>query len=128
MKKRARILFAVTAALLIGAAIWARAGVKERDSAHDGAADRALRAAGIALELAEAVKPHLGSLSDEDRVVVAETAASLGQKGRELTALAKGSADRAALKAATEDLERLLSEIISDYRPDAYQEEGSVSP
>ncbi|NLK18587.1 MAG: hypothetical protein GX310_02200 [Synergistaceae bacterium] len=128
MKKRARVLIAVTAALILGAAIWSRTSVKERDAAYVEAADRALRAAGIALELAEAVKPHLEFLSSEDRAVVAETAANLAQKGRELAALAEASAVRAALEVATGDLERLLSEIISDYRPGAYQEEGSVSP
>lgn len=129
MSKKASVLIAGTAALFIGAAIFVWVGGKnEVPTDPDPAASRALRAAGIALELAEAARPHLEFLPEEDRVVVGALIETLGEKAVRLISLAGRAADKAELDAAADELELMLSEIITDYSPGAYQNEGSVSP
>lgn len=128
MSKKASVLIAGTAALFIGAAIFVWVGGKnEVPTDPDPAASRALRAAGIALELAEAARPHLEFLPEEDRVVVGALIETLGEKAVRLISLA-GRAATDELDAAADELELMLSEIITDYSPGAYQNEGSVSP
>lgn len=128
MSKKASVLIAGTAALFIGAAIFVWVGGKnEVPTDPDPAASRALRAAGIALELAEAARPHLEFLPEEDRAVVGALIETLGEKAVRLISLA-GRAATDELDAAADELELMLSEIITDYSPGAYQNEGSVSP
>lgn len=103
--------------LLLLAFMASVSGRKVAGSGQDPLTVRAHRAAGIARELAEAAKPHLDSLTDEDRQIVGSLVTELEEKAKRLADLAFSGSDRQNLRTATEDLEELLSEIIADYRP-----------
>ena len=126
MEKRAHVFISAAAAVLILAAFLAWTCVKEKGpSASNPAGGRAGGLAAIALELADAASPHLDSLPGDDRAAVEAVIAKLRAGAEKILTLAAAGGAPGALEAATEDLERLLSEIIVDYRPGAYYNEGS---
>ena len=130
MKKRAAVFFLAAAAVgvLLILALGRRNGGDGQTGGNPGA-ERALRAAAIAGELASVARSQLDSLSGDARKDV-ETVIRKLEDGADLVRkLLADSAPGETLDEAAEGLEKLLSEIITDYRPDPPQQrEGSASP
>jgi hypothetical protein len=130
MKKRAAVFFLAAAAVgvLLVLALGGRNGGDGQTGGNHGAA-RALRAAAIAGELASVARSQLGSLSGDARKDVETIVRELEDGAERVRQLLADSASGETIDAAAETLEKLLSEIITDYRPEPPQQrEGSASP
>ena len=130
MKKRAAVFFLAAAAVgvLLVLALGGRNGGDGQTGGNHGAA-RALRAAAIAGELASVARSQLGSLSGDARKDVETVVRELEDGAERVRKLIAGSAPGESLDEAAETLEKLLSGIIADYRPEPpHQREGSPSP
>jgi len=130
MKKRAAVFFVAAAAVgvLLVLALGGRNGGDGQTGGNHGAA-RALRAAAIAGELASVARTQLGSLSGDARKDVETIVRELEDGAERVRQLLADSAPGETIDAAAETLEKLLSEIITDYRPEPPQQrEGSASP
>jgi hypothetical protein len=130
MKKRAAVFFLAAAAVgvLLVLALGGRNGGDGQTGGNHGAA-RALRAAAIAGELASVARSQLGSLSGDARKDVETIVRELEDGAERVRQLLADSAPGETIDAAAETLEKLLSEIITDYRPEPPQQrEGSASP
>ena len=130
MKKRAAVFFLAAAAVgvLLVLALGGRNGGDGQTGGNHGAA-RALRAAAIAGELASVARSQLGSLSGDARKDVETIVRELEDGAERVRQLLADSAPGETIDAAAETLEKLLSEIITDYRPEpSQQREGSASP
>ncbi|TDY64940.1 hypothetical protein C8D99_10186 [Aminivibrio pyruvatiphilus] len=130
MKKRAAVFFLAAAAVgvLLVLALGGRNGGDGQTGGNHGAA-RALRAAAIAGELVSVARSQLGSLSGDARKDVETIVRELEDGAERVRQLLADSAPGETIDAAAETLEKLLSEIITDYRPEPPQQrEGSASP
>jgi len=130
MKKRAAVFFVAAAAVgvLLVLALGGRNGGGGQTGGNLGA-ERAVRAAAIAGELASVARSQLDSLSGDARKDVETVIRKLEDEADRVRKLLADSAPGEALDEAAETLEKLLSEIITDYRPDPPpQREGSASP
>ncbi|MBL3539923.1 hypothetical protein [Aminivibrio sp.] len=130
MKKRATVFFLAAAAVFV-ILILALGGGKDEDRQTGGnpGAERALRAAAIAGELASVARSQLDSLSGDAGKDVETVVRELEDGAERVRKLLEESAPPESLDAAAETLEKLLSEIITDYRPEPPQQrEGSASP
>ena len=130
MKKRAAVFFLAAAAVgvLLVLALGGRNGGDGQTGGNHGAA-RALRAAAIAGELASVARSQLGSLSGDARKDVETIVRELEDGAERVRQLLADSAPGETIDAAAETLEKLLSEIITDYRPEPPQQrDGSASP
>lgn len=130
MKKRAAVFFLAAAAVgvLLVMALGGRNGGDGQTGGNPGT-ERALRAAAIAGELASVARSQLDSLSGDARKDVETIIRKLEDGAERVRQLLADSAPEEAIDAAAETLEKLLSDIITDYRPDPPQQrEGSASP
>jgi hypothetical protein len=129
MKKRAAVFFLAAAAVggLLVLALGGRNGGDGQTGGNPGA-ERALRAAAIAGELALVARSQLDALSGDARKDVETIVRELEDGAERVRKLIAGSAPGEPSTSA-ETLEKLLSGIIADYRPEPPQQrEGSPSP
>ena len=130
MKKRAAVFFLAASAVLVILAL-APGGGKNGDRQTGGipGTERAVRAAAIAGELASVARSQLDSLSGDARKDVETVVRELENGAEQVRKLLADSGPGETLDAAADTLEKLLSGIIADYRPDPPQQrEGSASP
>ena len=130
MKKRgaAFLLAAAAVFVILVLALGGRKG-GDRQAGGNPGAERALRAAAIAGELASVARSQLDSLSGDARKDVETVVRELEDGAERVRQLIADAAPGETLDGAVETLEKLLSDIIADYRPDPPQHrEGSASP